>query len=83
MLDNDYDYEMKATHPLNPTLFDSKWRVKLYKLNFSGQWDDMGTGYVSIIKEVKIFLFIKNNFFRMKIILSKCFQKQTTIKSLN
>lgn len=53
--DSDYDYEMKSAHPLSPTIFDSKWRVKLYKLNFTGQWDDMGTGYVSIIKEVNSF----------------------------
>ena len=52
MSDNDYDYEMKSVHVLCPTMLDTKWRVKLYKLNFSGQWDDLGTGHVSIIKQV-------------------------------
>jgi hypothetical protein len=51
--DSDYEYEMKGKHPINPLIFDSKWRVKLYKLNYTGQWDDMGTGYVSIINEVE------------------------------
>ena len=50
--DNDFEYETRIINPISPSIFESKWRVKLYKLNYIGQWDDMGTGYVSIIKEV-------------------------------
>jgi len=50
--DNDFEYETRNIHPISPSIFESKWRVKLYKLNNIGQWDDMGTGYVSIMKEV-------------------------------
>lgn len=52
--DTDFNYEKRNIHPINPSIFESKWRVKLYKLNLIGQWDDMGTGYVSIIKDVSI-----------------------------
>jgi hypothetical protein len=54
MADNDYEYVMKSAQVFHPSFFQSKWRVKLYHLNGTGQWDDMGTGYVSIIKEVLI-----------------------------
>ena len=37
ILNNDY---------LNANLTTRKWRVKLYKLNEIGQWDDHGIGYV-------------------------------------
>lgn len=79
--DSDYEYEMKGKHPINPFIFDSKWRVKLYKLNYTGQWDDLGTGYVSIINEV--YFKINIQIFRTKIISSKCFLRLRTIKYLN
>ena len=50
--DNDYEYEIKTAHVVHPSILHSKWRVKLYHLNPQGQWDDMGTGHVSIKKEV-------------------------------
>lgn len=54
MADNDYDYELKSAQISNPSFFQAKWRVKLYHLNMTGQWDDMGTGHVSIKKEVRV-----------------------------
>lgn len=54
--DSDFEYELKSAHPFSMTIFESKWRVKLYKLNLTGHWDDMGTGYVCIIKEVNFLL---------------------------
>jgi len=27
------------------------WRVKLYKLNVTGEWDDCGTGFIRVEKE--------------------------------
>jgi len=36
----------------NDSFQNYKWRVKLYDLNGDGQWDDKGTGFVSIIKDV-------------------------------
>jgi hypothetical protein len=54
MTDNDYEYELKSAHIIHPTIFQSEWRVKLYHLNNQGQWDDKGTGYVSIKKEVNL-----------------------------
>jgi hypothetical protein len=50
---NDYEFEIKSAHVIHPSIINSKWRVKLYHLNTHGQWDDMGTGYVSIKREVK------------------------------
>ena len=35
---------------LNANLTTRKWRVKLYRLNEMGQWDDHGIGYVFCIK---------------------------------
>ena len=52
MGDNDYDYEIKSAHVPNSSILNNKWRVKLYHLNMMGQWDDMGTGHVSLKKEV-------------------------------
>lgn len=52
MSDKDYEYEMKSAHLSQPSILGSKWRVKLYHLNMLGQWDDMGTGHVSITQEV-------------------------------
>ena len=52
MEDNDYDYETKSAQVPHPSIWQNKWRVKLYHLNMMGQWDDMGTGHVSIKKEV-------------------------------
>ncbi len=49
MSDSDYDYELKA---IPNHIFDTRWRVKLYHLNSSGQWDDMGTGHIIINQEV-------------------------------
>lgn len=54
--DSDFEYELKAAHFINPHMFESKWRVKLYHLNNEGQWDDMGTGYVMIKKQVHFLL---------------------------
>lgn len=50
----DYDYELKSNNhnASNNLLFNNKWRVKFYQLNEEGQWDDMGTGNVQIIKKV-------------------------------
>ena len=31
---------------------ENKWRAKMYQLNTDGGWDDLGTGYSQIIKEV-------------------------------
>jgi hypothetical protein len=54
MSDDHYDdYEIK-THSFH-NIFTSKWRVKLYHLNQLGQWDDMGTGHVSIKRNVNNF----------------------------
>jgi hypothetical protein len=50
MTDQYDDYEVK-THSYHHIL-NSKWRVKLYHLNQLGQWDDMGTGHVSIKRNV-------------------------------
>lgn len=36
----------------------TKWRVKYYKLNNTGEWNDYGTGYVQITKEVLKYLLI-------------------------
>ena len=33
--------------------FTKKWRVKLYLLNQSGEWDDKGIGYVFLANEVQ------------------------------
>ena len=33
--------------------FTKKWRVKLYLLNESGQWDDSGIGYVFLANEMQ------------------------------
>jgi hypothetical protein len=55
MSDNDY-YESKSSNLLDPNFLDNKWRVKLYNLNLMGQWDDMGTGYVFILREVNFLL---------------------------
>ncbi len=52
MSDNFYDYGIKSEELYNPSFFLNKWRVKLYHLNNNGQWDDMGTGHVSIKKKV-------------------------------
>ena len=48
MSDSDYEYELKTAHVIPTSIINAKWRVKLYHLNSIGQWDDMGTGYVSI-----------------------------------
>lgn len=49
---DDYEDELKSADIVNESFLESKWRVKLYKLNTNGQWDDRGTGHVTIIKEV-------------------------------
>ena len=51
MTDNDYDYELKAIN-VHSNILDTKWRVKLYHLNQSGNWDDMGIGHIYIKQEV-------------------------------
>jgi len=54
------DYELKINHIETEnelSFLDIKWRVKLYDLNSDGQWDDKGTGFVFIFKEVD-YLFI-------------------------
>ena len=56
MTDTDYDYELKAIN-VHSNILDSKWRVKLYHLNQSGNWDDMGTGHISIKQEVFLMLY--------------------------
>jgi len=33
--------------------FTKKWRVKLYLLNESGQWDDSGIGHVFLANEIQ------------------------------
>ena len=35
--------------------YNTKWRVKYYILNKEGQWTDIGTGYIFIIKKVIFF----------------------------
>lgn len=50
MNDNDFEYEMKGVH--SSSILNNRWRVKLYELNIQGHWDDMGTGYACIQKEV-------------------------------
>ena len=52
----DYEYEMSSSHKEAGGSLEknTKWRVKLYHLNEDGQWDDKGTGYVQILKEVII-----------------------------
>lgn len=55
MSDSDYDFEIKSAHIIPHFLLTTKWRVKLYHLNLQGQWDDMGTGHVSIKREVNFF----------------------------
>lgn len=50
--DNDFEYEKHSAHVISPIVLSSKWRVKLYHLNEEGQWNDMGTGYVSITREL-------------------------------
>lgn len=60
MSDNDYDLDLKNTNILESPLLQNKWRVKLYYLNSNGQWDDMGTGYVSFKKEVKLLYITKD-----------------------
>jgi hypothetical protein len=54
----DYEYEILSTHKENNAISDTniKWRVKLYHLNDEGQWDDKGTGYVFINKQVKLLI---------------------------
>lgn len=37
----------------NNLIPDNKWRVKYYQLDTEGQWEDIGTGYVFIMKKVK------------------------------
>jgi hypothetical protein len=54
MTDSDYDYELKA---IPNHVFSSKWRVKLYHLNSLGQWDDMGTGHITLSQEVTKFIY--------------------------
>ena len=51
LLDQNLNSDEKK--PKNITLTTNKWRVKLYRLNEHGQWDDNGVGYVFCI-----FLFI-------------------------
>lgn len=54
----DYEYEISSTHKDTPSLHDPntiKRRVKLYNLNQEGQWDDKGTGYVNVSKQVKFY----------------------------
>jgi hypothetical protein len=54
----DYEYEILSTHKDNNANSDPnmKWRVKLYHLNDDGQWDDKGTGYVCVNKQVKLLI---------------------------
>jgi hypothetical protein len=54
MNDSDYDYELKV---MPNTVYNSKWRVKLYHLNPLGQWDDKGTGHVNISQDVTKFIY--------------------------
>jgi hypothetical protein len=51
-MDNEFEGDLKITNPIDGLILQSKWRVKLYHLNLVGQWDDMGTGHVSIKSEV-------------------------------
>jgi len=53
MNDHEYDLNSKSMGDFDQTFFANKFRVKLYNLNSLGQWDDMGTGYVSIKEDVK------------------------------
>ncbi len=55
MNDHEYDLNSKILGEFDPSFFQNKFRVKLYNLNPAGQWDDMGTGHVSIKEEVKYF----------------------------
>ena len=47
LLDQNLNSDEKK--PKNITLTTNKWRVKLYRLNEHGQWDDNGVGYVFCI----------------------------------
>ncbi len=59
-----YELDLNSGMQENENNFlDIKWRVKLYDLNPDGQWDDKGTGFVFIFKEVS---FIKLTTFRRK-----------------
>jgi hypothetical protein len=64
----DYEYEISSTHKENQNSNDAntKRRVKLYHLNQEGQWDDKGTGYVNIARQV-------NKYFK---------ERETTFSSL-
>ncbi len=37
--------------PLQLSVSEKSWRVKLYKLNPDGGWDDLGTGFSSIVTQ--------------------------------
>jgi hypothetical protein len=52
MNDHEYELNLKSLGEFDPSFFANKFRVKLYNLNSAGQWDDMGTGYVSIKEDV-------------------------------
>jgi len=54
MNDNLFDLNSKSSGEFDSSFFQNKFRVKLYNLNVEGQWDDMGTGHVSIKEDVKI-----------------------------
>jgi hypothetical protein len=58
MNDNEYDLNSKISGEFDPSFFKNKFRVKLYNLNAEGQWDDMGTGHVSIKEDVIIYVII-------------------------
>lgn len=50
--DNDIDLFASSSTNALATTSDSRWRAMLFQLNDDGNWDEIGTGYSQVVKEV-------------------------------